>query len=131
MLAWPRRCFKNCAFFAYALRDSDKELEAKAVDLKRAYDYMQQYWPGWVKFANHCVQIAISRFVVFFQEQDGVTPEQRSILQSPLVQPNHDLLTPEQRSDLNSPMVYQKNETEWPSNVPESYYKAKDKQSER
>ncbi|XP_033645895.1 uncharacterized protein LOC117305192 isoform X5 [Asterias rubens] len=63
-------------------------------------------------------------------EQDGVTPEQRSILQSPLVQPNHDLLTPEQRSDLNSPMVYQKNETEWPSNVPESYYKAKDKQSE-
>ena len=68
---------------------------------------------------------------VLLQQSHGLTSEQRSTLQSPILQPTHDRITPEQRSDINSPMVYQKNEAEWPTNKPESYYKAKDKQMDR
>ena len=44
-LAWPRRYFDNCAYFAYALRALDDrtwpefESKAEAVDSKRAYKW--------------------------------------------------------------------------------------------
>ncbi len=41
-----------------------------------------------------------------------MTPEQRSFLQSPLVQPNQPV-TPEQRIDINSPMSYD-GRPQWP-----------------
>ncbi|XP_022088305.1 uncharacterized protein LOC110978001 isoform X4 [Acanthaster planci] len=59
-----------------------------------------------------------------------VTPEQRSLLQSPLAQPGHDPWTPEQRADINSPLAYPRNEPEWPTSRPEAYYRARERQAE-